>query len=533
MKKSNLAVFSILSVILLTGCIPEKSSREVQLFRIFEIKLAASQPGSNPYLNGPEVSAKFTGTSGKAKGKTFVITGFWDGNNDWRIRFAPTLTGGWSYETTSTDPGLNRKRGSLTAVHQKGESAPSNILYNGFLELNDTFSWKLSNGTPFLPVGETQWSFSEEFLLSEWKEWIDVLAECNYNSFMGCAWLGKYTRAEIYPFEKRDPQTDKLLVRFFKEQLDPMVQYANDKGIMMGIVIGGFPDNSQWFQKFNTLERNERWFKYIIARYAAYNVRWGLFGEINEAAGRFALEDKSWQWVGRHFSQLIKDTDPYKHPAGSHNTRVDTSAATDPNIDFIEVQEGDRKSPTQYLNAQDLRKWNKPVWYEEYWYEMDGDQNVGIHNTHRNFISALAFPTMGSLMRNHYGIDSPFPPDEAKRQGIPLYDFLMKNDTGIVRMSYFADFYKILVNDLDDFTPATELINRGECSRFGKNLAIFLPDGGSFTLDLSAVKSDFNVLRLDIRTGDTLKLKSISGGRSCYIDSKSDSDAVVLLISDR
>ena len=85
MKKSNLAVFSMLSVILLTGCIPEKSSREVQLFRIFELKLAASQPGSNPYLNGPEVTAKFTGTSGEAKGKTFVITGFWDGNNDWRI----------------------------------------------------------------------------------------------------------------------------------------------------------------------------------------------------------------------------------------------------------------------------------------------------------------------------------------------------------------------------------------------------------------------------------------------------------------
>lgn len=94
---------------------------------------------------------------------------------------------------------------------------------------------------------------------------------------MGYCWLGKYSRVDIYPFENRDPSTDKLLVSFFREQLDPMVKYANEKGVMMGLVIGGFPDNSQWFRKFNTIERNDRWFKYIIARYSAFNVRWGLF----------------------------------------------------------------------------------------------------------------------------------------------------------------------------------------------------------------------------------------------------------------
>lgn len=74
---------------------------------------------------------------------------------------------------------------------------------------------------------------------------------------MGCAWLGKYTRAGTAPFENRNPGSDSLRIRFFQEQLDPMVQYANDKGILMVIVIGGFPDNRQWFQKFNSIERND------------------------------------------------------------------------------------------------------------------------------------------------------------------------------------------------------------------------------------------------------------------------------------
>lgn len=520
----------ILIIVLIPGCTQRKASSGIELYRVFEVSLTAKNTVENPYLGGPGVTAVFEGKSGEAKGLTFSTTGFWDGDNTWKIRFAPVKAGIWSYETSSDDPGLNRKKGTFTATLPSREHLSSNVLYHGFLEKNNTFSWKLTDGTPFLPVGETQWSFSEEFPLPEWKDWMNALAARNYNTFMGCCWLGKYTRVNIYPFENRDPSTDKLMVRFFKEQLDPMVQYANDKGIMMGLVIGGFPDNSQWFQKFSTIERNDRWFKYIIARYAAYNVRWGLFGEINEASGRFALEDKTWQWVGQHFAQLVKENDPYKHPLGSHNTRVDTSAAGDPNIDFIEVQEGSRVDPEQYRNAMKLRKWDKPVWYEEYWYEMDGNQDVGIQNTHRNFIHAMAFPTMGSLMRNHFGINTPFPPVEAKKHGISLYDYLIKNDTGMIRMSYFADFYKVLINDLDKFTPSGALVDRGECSRFGDGYAVFLEKGGPVSIDLSNESAKYNVVRLDIKSGEKKELGQISGGVKCLIDTEIKSDAAILLL---
>ncbi|HZK61607.1 MAG TPA: DUF5060 domain-containing protein, partial [Anaerovoracaceae bacterium] len=344
MEKKLLLIKVVLLYVMFLGCAGNASSVNVELFRVYEVKLKADSPGNNPYLNGPAVTAKFAGISGEASGKSLIITGFWDGGNIWKLRFTPTSPGQWTYTTSSSDPGLNKKTGTITAVRPTSEQLSSNILYHGFLEKDETYSWKLSDGTPFLPVGETQWCFTEEFLFSEWEQWIDVLQDRNFNTFMGCAWLGKYTRANIYPFQDSDPNSDQLLVSFFQEQLDPMVQYANDHGIMMGIVIGGFPDNSQWFRKFNTITRNDRWFKYIIARYSAFNVRWGLFGEINEAVGRYALEDKSWEWVGSHFSQLIKNNDPYEHPVGSHSTRVDTSSALDPNISFIEVQEGSRIS---------------------------------------------------------------------------------------------------------------------------------------------------------------------------------------------
>lgn len=532
-ERFSLSKVLLLAIFLVTaaGCTHNTPDTVVELFSVYEITLNARNSGENPYVNGPSVSAEFIGMTGEAKGKILIINGFWDGGDVWRIRFAPLFTGEWSYRTTSADRGLDGKKGYLTAVHPGTEHLESNELYHGFLEKNDTFSWKLSDGTPFFPVGETQWSFSEEFSLPEWKEWMDVLHDRKYNTFMGCAWLGKYERIDLMPFENRDPSTDKLQTDFFRDHLDGMVQYANSKGIMMGIVIGGFPDNSQWFRKFRTIERSDRWFKYIIARYAAYNVRWGLFGELNEAVGDFALEDKSWQWVGQHYAKLVKDHDPYIHPVGSHNTRVDTSAAGDPNIDFIEVQEGDRLSAEHYINALNLRKWNKPVWYEEYWYEMDGNQDVGIQNTHRNFVHAMAFPTMGSLMRNHSGINTPFPPEEAVKMGTSLYDYLMKNDTGIIRMSYFSDFYKPLINYLDKFIPSSELAERGFCGKFGNNLAVFLEGGGTVTIDMKEFSGEFKVILLDIKTGEIIRKDNIRGGAECNIDTELQSDAAILILN--
>lgn len=520
----------IVIIFLLNSCISEHRVPETELYRVYEFDMKAKSPGTNPYVDGPEVFAVFKGMSGEALGSEYKVNGFWDGGNTWKIRFAPLKAGRWTYITSSTDRGLNNIKGTLNAVHPLQQHLESNILYHGFLEKNDNFSWKLSDGTPFLPVGETQWSFSEEFSVSEWKEWMDAIAEKDYNNFMGCVWLGKYSRFRNDPFENKDPKTDKLLVSFFREKLDSMVMYANDKGIMMGLVIGGFPDNSEWFVKFPTADQNDRWFKYIIARYSAYNVRWGLFGEMNEATGKFALEGKTWQWVGEHFARLIKENDPYRHPVGSHNTRVDTVSAANPDIDFIEVQEGDRKDPLQYRNAIRLRKWNKPVWYEEYWYEMDGDENTGIRNTHRNFIHALAFPTMGSLMRNHKLPENTFPPDEAARQGVSLKEYLLKNDTGLIRMKYFASFYKVLAGDLDEFVPATEKVSRGECGKFGKNFAVFLENGGDFEIDLSEEKRSFNVLCLDIKTGEVTKAGFAEGGKKQIIKTGITSDASVILI---
>jgi len=491
-------------------------SPSVTTFRVCEVAVSADRPGSTPYLNGPSVTATFTGTSGAAAGTVLTMKGFWDGGSTWRIRFAPTATGGWSWTTCSTDAGTNGFSGSFAAVSPTPAELAANELYHGFLT-RDGYAWRLSDGRPFLAVGDTAWSFSEEYTTSEWQQWMSARQAQHFNTFLGCVWLAIYSRAGVpEAFTGKNPQTDSPNVAYF-QRLDTMVQYANDHGIMMGLTIGGFPGNSAWWSKFNTQARDDRWFRYCVARYTAYNVRWCLYGEVNEANPPWG----TWQSEVLRKAQLIKDEDPYDHPIGSHHTTIDTRSIGNANIDYLDVQidQSPKRSETQYQKALTYRGYGKPVWFEEYWYESKSYDNEcarGIRNTHRNFVHAMAFPTFASLMRQHFNATPP--PDVGE----------LSTDPGAVRMGYFHEFYKNL--DFMHFTPSTPLVSSGQCGRFGDNYAIFKAGGGSVTLNLSGVSGDFDMTEMDIHTGATAGLGRIIGGGTRTLNPNTSSDVAILVI---
>jgi len=496
----------------------------VTTYRVWEMAMSANTPGSNPYINGPSVTTTFTGTSGAASGKVVTSKGFWDGSNVWRVRFAATATGNWAWATSSTDAGLNAIAGNVTAVAPTAGELAANSLYRGFLERDGSHAWKLSDGTPFLPVGDTAWSFSEELITSEWQSWMSARQTQKYNTFLGCIWLAIYNRSGVpdaFPDQADGTTWDNLQVNYF-QRLDGMVQYANDHGIMMGLTVGGFPGNSSWFNKMATLARNDRWFKYCVARYTAYNVRWGLYGEVNEANPPSGWDVvggiTTWQAQVAHDAQLIKNEDPYDHPIGSHSTGIDSSSASNANIDYIEVQIGSsaNRTETQYQSALSYHNsYGKQIWFEEYWYEppeYDNDYILGIRNTHRSFVAAMAFPTMGSNMRSHY----------------PNFNISqVTTDPGAIRMSYFYDFFKNL--DMHNFTPSGGLVNTGQCGKFGSSYAIFKQGGGSVTLDLTGVSGTFNVTKLDINNGATGSLSNITGGGQRTINPGTSNDVSILV----
>ena len=72
---------------------------ELHPWEVFEVEMTAERELSSPYVEGlPEggdsyVSVTFQCESCEAQGQKLTVTGFWDGDQTWRVRFAPPAPG--------------------------------------------------------------------------------------------------------------------------------------------------------------------------------------------------------------------------------------------------------------------------------------------------------------------------------------------------------------------------------------------------------------------------------------------------------
>ena len=82
-------------------------SQKVAQWDRYEVVLQYVYKGNS--FTDVQLSARFSN-----KDSFFIIPGFYDGNNKFKIRFMPEKTGSWQYETISNIKQLNHQKGSLT-----------------------------------------------------------------------------------------------------------------------------------------------------------------------------------------------------------------------------------------------------------------------------------------------------------------------------------------------------------------------------------------------------------------------------------
>ena len=90
----------------------------VEVWRRTDIVLHSKTEYENPYAD-VEIDAVFT----HEDGDEIRLYGFWNGGDEWRVRFAPTKAGRWDYAVSCSDggnEGLGGVKGSVLAVENKG-----------------------------------------------------------------------------------------------------------------------------------------------------------------------------------------------------------------------------------------------------------------------------------------------------------------------------------------------------------------------------------------------------------------------------
>lgn len=322
------------------------AQNKVEKWRIYEIILNGDSKG-NPFTD-VQLSAKFT------NGENIkIVSGFYDGNGTYKIRFMPQATGAWTYITSSNLKSLNNKKGKFKCF----SNTKSN---HGQVVVKDTFNFAYSDNKPYYPFGTTcyAWVHQGDSLA---QLTLKTLANGYFNKMRMCIFPKDYdwnkNEPLLYPFEGK-PLTDWDYTKFnpaYFQNIEKRIAQLDSLGIEADLIV--FHPYDRWgFQKMDR-KTDDLYIKYIIARFAAYkNVWWSVANEYD-----YVKSKKTDDW--NHFIQLFAEKDPYNHLLSIHNG-ANLYDHENPLITHVSIQNEDT------YKAKELRqKYKKPIVYDECRYE--------------------------------------------------------------------------------------------------------------------------------------------------------------------
>ena len=203
---------------------------------------------------------------------------FWDGGNSWKIRFAPTRTGTWSYTTNCEDAsngGLHNQTGTVQANAYSGSL---DIYKHGFLRVSDNHHYFThADGTPFFYLGDhhdaaayERWnSCNYPGCLSQFRFEADKRVSQGFTVYQ-TQWAlavnggsGGITEEGFFTGLFECDIQEKDLPGF--ESADRKIGYLADKGLVVSLEVAYYPDAPYCSDTFL-----RKYGQYWAARYGAY-----------------------------------------------------------------------------------------------------------------------------------------------------------------------------------------------------------------------------------------------------------------------
>lgn len=342
----------------------ERGSASISLVRkggkwgIYELSLVGPDKG-NPFTD-VTLYAEFLNNE-----RSFRVSGFYDGEGVYRIRFMPDNEGKWVYRTMSNARSLDGIIGEIECVGQEEGN-------HGLVKVKDTFHFAYADGTRYIPVGTTCYAWTHQGAALE-QETLKTLAKSPFNKLRMCIFPKSYTfnnnEPELYPFEG-SLQEGWDFTRFnphFFRHLEEKVEQLGALWIEADLIL--FHPYDRW--GFQEMKKgvDARYLKYVVARLSAYrNVWWSL---ANEYDFMWAKHEEDWE----RFAGIIKSNDPYNHLISIHNGLAFYDYQRDW-ITHCSLQRVDLYKTSEYTNEW-RNRWNKPIVIDECVYEGNIDAGWG------------------------------------------------------------------------------------------------------------------------------------------------------------
>jgi hypothetical protein len=321
------------------------SSRTAERWEVFEVRFAGPKDG-NPFI---DVSFRAVFRKGA---REIWVDGFYDGDGIYKVRFMPDDLGMWTFETDSNVAGLKGKHGSF-------QCTPAKAGNHGPVRVQNTHHFAYDDGTPYFPFGTTcyAWVHQSEELQ---QETLVALRTGPFNKIRMCVfpkWY-QYNRRvpPRFPFARNGETNDyaHFNPEFFRH-VEGRIGDLRAMNVEADLIL--FHPYDKWGFQEMPAEVDDRYLRYVIARFAAYrNVWWSLANEYD------LMRKKSMSDWDR-YARIVTETDPYAHLRSIHYskapydyTRVWCTHAGVQDYAFDKA-------------AQWRAEWRKPVIFDECMYE--------------------------------------------------------------------------------------------------------------------------------------------------------------------
>jgi Domain of unknown function (DUF5060)/Protein of unknown function (DUF4038) len=230
--------------------------------------------------------------------RTYLMPAFWDASrNKMIVRFTPTEAGQWTYRATSSIAAFDGKEGMFNA---SASDAP------GFVNVANVHHWATDDKKAHLWMGfvADRFAFTTP---AEFDQQLNDAAQNKFNHFRGFILGNAKDRALVYLGPDRPNPA-------YFDELDRRIAAIHKRGITADLMLASDPDAITAL--FPDRQARERFIRYVVARYAPFNITWQGLGEFEDYTnGRALLKELGLD---------LKKLDPYQHPRSS-NAKVTSS----------------------------------------------------------------------------------------------------------------------------------------------------------------------------------------------------------------
>jgi hypothetical protein len=438
-----------------------------------------------------------------------TLPGFYDGNDTWKIRFAPTKTGKWTITTHSDVLELDNKQIEIECI----PNTKSNMHGALIVDPIHPFHFIYEDGTKYFPVGyEANWLFAIDMNaagqnLPTLNPFLDKLSGSGFNWLNINIWaydttwcLGKTEEADLgpptlFPWEGTNEKPDfkKYNLKYW-QHFDKVINALFQRGITTCMYLKVYNKLANLTPN-NSLE-DDLYFRWVIARYAAYsNVVWSLAKE--------AQYEKSTRYKVNRL-KFIRATDSYKRLLTVHDDKLTYDLGYYNNlVDFRSSQEHKDVQAT-ILNQMALNKW--PFFMAESGYEHGPkglkDKTFGNSNTPEEAIKNIWNIQMMGVYNAYY-------------YTYTAWDVVRLNDNppGYGYVKKFSDFFKKTNYWLLKTNDA--LVSKGRClENPGEEYVVFQEEAKGFSFTIPQLSNSYEALWFLPLTGEYIDAGKLKTGKN-------------------